>query len=43
VLGAGAASVSAHRVSTLGDRLLLRREEITELGDDLYVRYRRRS
>jgi diaminohydroxyphosphoribosylaminopyrimidine deaminase/5-amino-6-(5-phosphoribosylamino)uracil reductase len=41
LLGAGASSVGANQVTTLADKRVFRREEITELGDDLYVRYRR--
>lgn len=40
LLGAGASSVGAQRVTTL-DKRVFRRDVVTELGDDLYVRYRR--
>ena len=41
LLGAGASSVDAYRVTTLTDKREFRRDHVTEVGDDLYVRYRR--
>ncbi len=41
LLGAAASSVGAQRVTTLTDKRVFRRDVVTELGDDLYVRYRR--
>ena len=41
LLGAGASSVGAHRVTTLSDSRTFRRDHVSELGVDLYVRYRR--
>lgn len=42
LLGAGAQSVQARQVTTLTDRRDLRRVAITELGNDLLIRYSRR-